>query len=142
MKIGKWFRLWERTAVTLGKGTNFRLVIFEVKHLASAYLNRWRTEEQDRFHTHAFYALSIGLRGYYWEERLADDGSKRTVFHCAPWVRIVPRTYNHRILGSSLDALSLTITGPWDRLWTETFLDGTKRVLGWGRVVVARQRTP
>lgn len=132
MKIGNWLRAFEWTTVIFGEGFLLRYVIFECKYLFCIYLNFWNTIAHDRFHTHAFPSISFFLRGWYYEEELY----KGVRLYKAPMVRFIPRTNNHRMLQSSKDAITVTIGGPWDRMWSETFLDGTKRVLAWGRRVI------
>ena len=138
MKAGAWFVLWLWVRVVFGTGYLKRLVVLEVKYLLALYVNVWHVIEHDRFHQHAFSAVSIGLRGGYKEEVLLEDGTTRVDEYAAPWVRWIPRSHNHRMLKSTPGAISITIAGPWDRLWTETFLNGYVRVLTWGRKVVVQ----
>lgn len=123
------------TKISIGKGFVDRLILVEWRHLFSVYYNLWHTVEQDRFHTHAFASIVIMLRGEYDEETILEDCTER-VTHRAPSIRFLPRTNNHRILESRNNATSLTLAGPWDRIWYETFLDGRKRFLTWGRDVL------
>lgn len=139
MKIGNWFRAGEWVRVVFGEGHLDRFVLLEVKYLCAVYYNRWNTIEHDRFHQHAFPAVAIGLRGGYDEEVLEADGATRVDKYRAPWVRWISRAHNHRMLKSTPNAVSITFAGPWDRLWTETFLDGSQRFLTWGRRVVAHR---
>lgn len=145
MKLGNWFVLWLWVRVVFGAGYLKRLVVFEIKYLCALYVNVWNVIEHDRYHQHAFPALSIGLRGGYKEEVLLNKGTgldgvpvllTRVDEYRAPWIRWIPRSHNHRMLESTPDAISITLAGPWDRMWTETFLNGFVRVLTWGRKVV------
>lgn len=138
MKIFQWLSIWRWTHVVFGSGYLDRLIVLEIKPLFSIYLNVWNTIEHDRFHTHAFPSISFMLRGYYGEEYIDSNEDRRYRVIKAPLIRWIPRTSNHRMLKSSKNAISLTFAGPWDRMWSETFLDGSKRVLSWGRQVVVK----
>jgi hypothetical protein len=142
MKRGNFFKALEWVKVVFGEGHLDRYVVAELKYLAAIYWNVWNVVQHDRFHQHAFPAVSIGVKGYYDEEVLLEDGTKRVDRYQAPWVRFIPRSHNHRMLKSSPGAVSITVAGPWDRLWTEEFLDGSKRVLTWGRKEVCKQEAP
>lgn len=134
MRLGKYGKILHLDRVTLGKGTITRFTIFEIKFLFGIIVNIFNTKEQDRFHTHAFPAISVMLRGWYNEEYLDEDGHVHFVWMNAFDVRYIPRSYNHRIGKSSRNAISVTFMGPWKTYWTETFLN-TKKVLSytWGR---------
>jgi hypothetical protein len=127
--MNKFFKFCQWTHVVFGTGYLNRYVLIEIKYLFSVYINVWNVIEHDRFHTHAFPSISLFVKGQYFEEQL-DNGV--SLFK-APMIRFIPRTSNHRMLQSSKNAISITVAGPWDKMWTETFLDGTKRVLSWGR---------
>lgn len=135
MKVNDWLSFCRWTHVVFGTGYLDRFVLFECKYLLSVYINVWNVIEHDRFHTHAFPSVSIFVRGSYDEEQLGQGIQKFS----APMARFIPRTSNHRMLKSTKNAISITIAGPWDRLWTETFMDGTKRLLQWGRGELMRQ---
>lgn len=138
MKIGKWFRALEWTHVIFGEGYLDRFVVLEIKYLCALYWNVWNTVAHDRFHTHAFTAVSIGLRGGYDEEVVVRGDQSEIWPFRAPWIRFISRGHEHRMLKSSRNAISVTIAGPWDRIWSETFLDGTRRFLTWGRKELGR----
>lgn len=137
VRVGNWLVLWFWTRVVFGSGYLDRLVVFECKYFGGIYFNIWKTEEHDRFHTHAFDAISIMLSGSYEEEQLLPDGTRRRIKVAAPLVRWIPRTSNHRMLRAAERTMSITLTGPWDRLWSETLHpSGKRRFLTWGRRVV------
>lgn len=139
MKIGNWFKAFEWAHIVFGTGHLDRFIVFENKYLGAIYFNRWNVVEHDRFHTHAFPSFSLFVRGYYYEEQLQSDGSVEKFKFKAPYVRFISRTSNHRMLNSSPNAWSITIAGAWDRMWSETFLNGAKRILTWGRGVVIQE---
>jgi hypothetical protein len=135
MKKGNWLRAWEWVRVVFGTGHLDRFVLFEIKYLFAIYYNVWNVIEHDRFHTHAFPAISFGIKGQYYEQQIKDGIIVKRLYK-APWFRFISRNNNHRMLNSSKNAISITIAGPWDCMWSETFLDGTKRILTWGKNVV------
>jgi hypothetical protein len=104
-------------------------VIFEWKRLFSVIIfNFHKTEKkQDRFHTHAFNALSIKLMGSYEEHILLNESSfdykteKRTQIF-----KYFPRDVFHRI-GRGDECWTLLISGPWNPSWREK-LDSVKIV--------------
>lgn len=134
MKIGNWFRALERVRIQLGAGYLDRFVVFELKWLGGLYINFWEVEKQDRFHQHAFAAISFILKGSYTEVQFPKLEMQTFT---APAIRFIPRTNNHLLLNSK-GVMTVLITGPWDRCWTETKLDSCgccweRRVLGWGK---------
>lgn len=146
MRFRNWFKALEWTDVVFGEGDLRRFVLFECKYLFSIYINVWNVIAHDRFHTHAFSSFSFFLKGWYNEEELVElpwlPGKHAIVHHrySAPFVRFIPRTNNHRMLKSSRNAVTVTIAGPWDRMWSESTVrqPHETRVLGWGRKVIAQ----
>jgi hypothetical protein len=126
----------KRTRVALGEGHLDKFTIFEDKSCFSIYFHIFNTIAQDRFHTHAFDGYSYVLRGGYEEEYKVDG-----VVH-KKWVgtggRFIPKNYNHRILRSEPDTMSILFTGPWDNHWTEEN-DQFVRTLTHGRKEVSRE---
>lgn len=133
MTLFQWLVILKWTTVIFGSGYLKRLILFECKYLFSIYLNIWKTIAHDRFHTHAFSSISFMLMGEYDEERLHEDGTIERKTIKAPYIRYISRSNNHRMLEARGRTVSITIAGPWDRIWSETMLDGTKRFLTWGR---------
>lgn len=136
MKITQWLVIFHWVTIIFGEGYLKRFILFECKYLFGIYLNIWKTIAHDRFHQHAFPAISIMLCGEYDEERLMEDGSVKLFTIKAPLVRFISRQNNHRMLEARGRTISITLAGPWDRIWTETLLDGRKRFLTWGRKVL------
>lgn len=125
--------MFNKARVALGEGHLDRLTIFECKNIFSVYIHCFNTVAQDRFHSHAFAGLAFLLWGGYYEEYKNDTGVY--VKWVGPGVRYIPRAYNHRLLRSVPNTVSVLITGPWARHWTEE-KDGVVRTLTWGRKVV------
>ena len=123
--------------VALGKGYLDRYTILEIKWLCGIYFHVFNTVEQDRFHTHAFDGWAFLIRGGY-EEEFIEAGEKKRKW-VGPGIRYIPRVYNHRLLASLPNTISILFTGPWSRTWTEEN-DQFIRTLQWGRKEVKRQQ--
>lgn len=108
-----------------------QFVIFEHKRLFGIILFYFRGGEQDRFHTHAFNALSIKLFGTYVEHVYDPDTGgvreevRRGVF------KYFPRDRYHSVNDSG-GCCTLLLQGPWRETWRE-MRDGKETVLGWHR---------
>lgn len=128
--------MFDKVRISLGEGHLDKYTLFENKSLFSVYFHVFNTVEQDRFHTHAFDAVSFVLRGSYEEEQKLPSGIviKKKV---GVGVRYIPKDYNHRLLRSEPDTMSLLFAGPWVRYWTEENRSFT-RTLTWGRREVSR----
>lgn len=118
------------TKVALGSGYLHRFTIFELKRFFSIYFHVFNTVEQDRFHTHAFNGIAIVLRGSY-EEEFIENGTVKTRL-VGLGIRYIPRSYNHRLLQSTKNAMSILFAGPWAPTWTEEN-EHFVRTLTWGR---------
>jgi hypothetical protein len=104
---------WKKKDIVLGEQKVSELTILEWKKLFSIKLfNFHKTDgDQDRFHTHAFNAVSVLLKGNYIEEIIEDRkivqlnrSRKRFLF--------IPANQYHRITKSE-GCRTLLITGPW-----------------------------
>jgi hypothetical protein len=140
MKLTQSLVILQWVNIVFGSGYLKRLIVVEFKYLFGIYVNIWKTIEHDRFHTHAFAAVSFMIIGEYDEERLSEDGSVKKYTVKAPLVRIIGRNSNHRMLEARGTTVSITIIGPWDRIWSETMANTRKkRFLTWGRKVVYQE---
>lgn len=128
--------MFKRAMIAIGEGFLHRITIFEFKKYFSIYLHVFNTIAQDRFHTHAFNGMAIILYGGYEEEYIARDKSIRTR-KVGMGLRFIGRNYNHRILKSQKNTISILFAGPWAKTWTEENQDYV-RTLTWGRVEVSR----
>lgn len=84
----------------------FSLIIF--------YFHNSPNKSQDRFHTHAFNALSIRLWGDYEEEFLDKPSSMRS----RKRFLFIPRDSFHRITRSN-GCCTLLLAGKWKKTWLE-----------------------
>lgn len=133
MRLGKYGKLlhWDNTS--LGVGNIKRFTIFECKPLGGIIINIFNTVNQDRYHSHAFHAFSIMIRGHYYENILVDGIMYTKLINKS---RFIPRNYIHKITLSSKNAMSITFEGPWESTWSEFFDNGRVKSYAWGRKVI------
>lgn len=107
-----------------------QFIIFENKKLFGILFFYFKGGDQDRFHTHAFNAISFKIFGSYIEGILKQDKSivyeKRTSF-----IKYFPKDAYHSI-NKSNGCLTLLFQGPWDKKWKE-YKDGHEYELNWHR---------
>ena len=122
--------MFKKARIILGEGFLDRFTIFEWKRCFSIYFHVFNTVKQDRFHTHAFNGIAILFYGSYEEE--VKIGSNIYRKNIGPSIRYIPRSYNHKLLKSKPNTLSILFAGPWSKTWTEEN-DQFVRTLTWGR---------
>lgn len=123
--------------ITFGQFTAHQFTVFESKAAFSIIFYFFvGAGWQDRFHTHAFRAVSLRIFGSYRERVKHTDGTiserlrdEKRIFHFA-------KRHEH-MLGHSTGCLVLLLAGPWEKTWTET-RNGQVRTLAWGRKTVAK----
>lgn len=130
MRIGKYGKLFHWDNTSLGVGNIRRFTIFEIKYLGGIIVNIFNTVGQDRFHSHAFHAVSLMLRGHYFEEVIVDN---KIVTKKIEKSRFIPKNYIHKITVSTPNAMSVTFEGPWGSTWDEYFDNGRVKTYTWGR---------
>jgi hypothetical protein len=112
-----------------------QFVIFEWKRLFSIIIFYFHKSEgsQDRFHTHAFNALSFKLFGEYTEYILNDElTGKYMTERRTRFFKYFPRNSYHKI-GNSNGCMTLLVSGRWKKEWKE-YIEGGKIVrYTWGR---------
>lgn len=106
--------LWKRKTINLGEQSVTELTILEWKKLFSIKLFNFHptSGKQDRFHTHAFNAVSILLSGDYVEEIIDDNGDVQPLNRSRKRFLYIPANQYHRITKSN-GCRTLLITGPW-----------------------------
>jgi hypothetical protein len=87
---------------------------------------------QDRFHTHAFNAISIKLWGSYDEHVLNDDGSSSVQTRTQVF-KYFPRERFHKI-GKGNGCCTLLMSGPWKPTWKEKLDNGDVVEYNWNRI--------
>lgn len=111
-----------------------QFVIFECKWLFSIILFYFHKSDgaQDRFHTHAFNAISFKLFGTYDEHVLdCEETGEYRVVKRTQIIKYFPRESYHRIANSS-GCATILISGPWLKEWKE-YVNGRTQVYTWGR---------
>ena len=111
-----------------------QFVLFEFKFLGSIIFFYFHKSNgsQDRFHTHAFNALSFKIFGEYEEHILLDEETGEFKIEKRNQVfKYFPRNSYHRI-SKSKGCMTLLISGPWKKEWKE-YIDGKIVKYTWGR---------
>jgi hypothetical protein len=133
MKIKSWLNAFKYVKFKFGEQTVSQFILFECKFLFSIIFFYFHESEgsQDRFHTHAFKALSIRIFGDYEEEFINEEKQ----ITCSPRRRsrfiYIPRNHYHRIARSK-KCLTMVLCGPWYKTWKE-YRDGVETQYSWGR---------
>lgn len=107
-----------------------QFVLFEHKRLFGILFFYFRGGCQDRFHTHAFNALSIKIFGRYTEGVLDENREVRFIDRTSVF-KYFPRDSYHSI-NHSTGCMTMLIQGPWRKTWKE-YKDGKEQVLTWHR---------
>jgi len=111
-----------------------QFVVFECKWLGSIiffYFHK-TNHPQDRFHTHAFNAVSFKLFGEYDEHIL--DNEMTGEYHVERRTQVIkyfPRNSYHRIANSN-GCLTILFSGRWKKHWKE-YINGEIVNYTWGR---------
>ncbi len=112
--------IWKRKKINLGDQCVTELTILEWKKLFSIKLFHFHKTDgkQDRFHTHAFNAVSILLSGDYVEEVIDDTNTIVPLKRSRKRFLFIPANQYHRITKSD-GCRTLLITGPWGDTFKE-----------------------
>lgn len=110
---------WKRKSINLGEQNVTELTVLEWKRFFSIKLFHFHPTEgkQDRFHTHAFNAVSILLSGDYVEE-VIESGQIVALKRSRKRFLFIPANQYHRITKSN-GCRTLLITGPWGNEFKE-----------------------
>jgi hypothetical protein len=111
-----------------------QFVLFEFKFLGSIIFFYFHKSNgsQDRFHTHAFNAVSFKLFGEYDEHVLVDESSGEYEIHRrTQFIKYFPRDSYHRIANSN-GCMTVLFAGPWKKRWKE-YINGKIANYTWGR---------
>jgi hypothetical protein len=111
-----------------------QFVLFEWKRLGSIiffYFHK-TDKSQDRFHTHAFNAISFKFFGNYEEHILLDEKTGEfEVCKRKSFFKFFPRDSYHRIAKSN-GCLTMLLSGPWKQTWKE-YINGEVKHYKWNR---------
>lgn len=112
--------IWKRKKINLGDQCVTELTILEWKKLFSIKLFHFHKTKgkQDRFHTHAFNAVSILFSGDYVEEVVDDTNTIVPLKRSRKRFLFIPANQYHRITKSD-GCRTLLITGPWGDTFKE-----------------------
>lgn len=122
--------IFTRKDIVFGNLIAKQFILFEHKKLFGILFFYFKGEEQDRFHTHAFNAISIKLFGSYTEGILNEDMSISYVKRDKVF-KYFPRNSYHSINRSN-GCCTMLIQGPWRDTWKE-YKNGIETTLGWHR---------
>ena len=128
------FSLLKYNKFEFGEQIVSQFVVFECKWLFSIIIFYFHKSEgsQDRFHTHAFNALSFKLFGKYEEHLL--DSEESGEYHTeerTQFFKYFPRDSYHRI-AKSTGCATVLLSGPWNPEWKE-YIKGKIQHYNWGR---------
>lgn len=113
-----------------------QFVVFESKWLFSIIFFYFHKSNgaQDRFHTHAFNAISVKLFGEYDEHILTDENTGSFIVNKRNKIfQYFPRNSYHRI-AKSTSCMTILFSGPWHKNWKE-YINGKVVHYTWGRKV-------
>lgn len=132
-----WFSILQSNVFEFGEQKVTQFVVFECKYLFSIIVFYFHKSDgvQDRYHTHAFNAISIKLWGRYTEYTCNENR-----WGVGGWgnnlrkeiIRYIPKNCFHKI-GNGTGCCTILISGPWEREWKE-FKDDKVTLYTWGRV--------
>jgi hypothetical protein len=111
-----------------------QFVLLEFKFIGSIVFFYFHKSNgsQDRFHTHAFNAISFKLFGEYDEHILIDEDSGEYLINKrVERIKYFPRDSYHRISKSN-GCFTILFSGPWRKRWKE-WIDGEIIHYSWGR---------
>lgn len=117
-----------------GKQHISQFVIFECKYIGSIMFFYFHKSDysQDRFHTHAFNAISFKIFGNYDEHVLINENTGEYEIHKRTnIIKYFPRNSYHRIANSN-GCLTLLLSGKWKKQWKE-YINGEVKFYTWGR---------
>ena len=105
---------------TFGDQAVSQFILFECKFLFSIIFYYFHESEgfQDRFHDHAFNAISLKIFGEYEEHILSNDKNTYIIKKRTEIFKYFPKNVFHRISKSN-GCLTLLFSGPWDFSWKE-----------------------
>lgn len=118
-----------------GKDSHVTALFFvEIKPLFTIVLLHFAKGTRDAFHSHAFNALTLWLKGRV-KEHMLDDFFTGTNSWKAGQVKYTPRNCFHKVEALE-DTWALSIRGPWVDTWREFSTSFGFRTLSHGRKVV------
>ena len=111
-----------------------QFVLFEHKKLFGIIFFYFKGARQDRFHTHAFNAISFKLWGTYVEGIFNPDTKEVKFVQRYKTIKYFPRDSYYSINYSD-GCCTILFQGPWKETWKE-FKDGKETILRWHREII------
>ncbi len=113
--------------------------IIEIKWLFSIVLLRFNTGTRENYHSHAFNALTIWLKGNVVEDVWGSSWWDGKHWPAAGRFKWTPRTSIHRVR-AIVPTYCLSFRGPWKKSWFEINPVTNERItMTSGRTVVSRE---
>lgn len=109
---------------------------FESKSFGSLMLLNFKKGSRNAYHSHAFDAISLVLKGQVEENILGEDGT--TVYKASFKPIVTKKETFHKVVGMVDDTWILTLRGRWNDTWFEENEHG-HQTLTHGRKVVYEQ---
>lgn len=96
-------------------------VLIEIKSLFSLMLLKFNPGKREAYHSHAFNAWTLWLKGFATEHMVDPDGQFHYAEYTAGSFKRTPRELVHRYFVKKYDgpAWALTFRGPWADTWKE-----------------------
>ena len=116
-----------------GKSSGVSAWGLEIKGLCSIILLRFKPNQRQNYHSHAFNAITIWLKGMVLEERI---NPLKYQYYYPGDVKYTGRDNIHKIHVCRDVAWALTFRGPWKDVWSEHTPEGKEIQLTHGRKVV------
>jgi hypothetical protein len=134
MKLS-WISILKFNRFNFGGRIVYQFVLFECKFLFSIIFFYFTKSDivQDRFHTHAFNALSVKLFGSYNEYILVDEKTgEYEMIERTETFKWFPRESYHAIGESKSGCATILFSGYWKSTWKE-WINGEVKNYSWHR---------
>ena len=127
------FNILSYKKIIFGDFTANQFILFEHKRLFTLLFFYFKGSGwQDRFHTHAFNAISVKIFGTYMEAVIEDYAHVVGEYPRTEVFKYFPRDSYHK-LGHSKGCLTMLLAGPWRDTWKEMDNNWNETELNWGR---------
>ena len=97
--------------------------LIEIKWLFSIVLLKFEPNHRENYHSHAFNAVTLWLKGDVWEVKIdTKNDIKDYKNYKAGDLKYTPRSNMHKIIiATTIDkpAWAISFRGPWKSQWTE-----------------------
>ena len=127
----KYLSLLKYNKFIFGEQIVSQFVLFEYKKLFSIIFFYFHKSNgtQDRFHTHAFNALSIKLFGKYTEYVLIDEITGEYIKKERNKIFKYFKKDSYHKIGNSTGCFTILLSGKWDNSWKEFITTNNKNII-------------